>query len=936
MIFSRFFTPDHAKPDPKVRKAAAIQLSPDEPKSRQILHELAFNDEAPEVNLAALEQLNSFALWQKVAQTAKNERVKKAAKQKVRTSILSDDTVSDTDKKDFLLESADAELVAEFLLQKHSVSFDADYVLRLIDKVDKPQFREKYFLSGASDEVRQVLLQQEASISRLQKWLKRVSGDLAERIGLRIAELEAEQEMPIEVTKQTRLVLSKLQALLDEKSLDVFSQKRACLVQEYTDLEASFYCLNDRDKQAFEEKKHRIDERLSRCESSLSEEYEAQQQALLKTTTLNEIESDIAAIGLQVEALMSEIDAVTLEALENVQKTILDLETRVTKATTLIGRANAEPLLQKLSLLSSQLTKLPEWQRHTLAMQTLLDNIETSFQSDVSDWSTIAQTIEDYQSRFNELFESESPLAVQHKQRWSQLKGALKAAKKEAEKESKQTIAQFRKQLGVISSLISQGKFRVAMLKFSTLNNQWSQASEQVKRSLERKYEEISTQVDRLEGWQDYVSADRKPALLEQARTLVDDTSMGMVERANKIKLLRKSWQSLSLTKSEAEQGEQIDTEFDDLLERAFAPCRKYFAEQEEKRKQHIQDREAMIKALSEVSEDTSLAIAEKYEAFNALQKRWRNADKLRPQDYLPLKARFDALRDEVTTSFDAWLSDNAEQKNNLVSRAQALLESADIKAATEEAKVLQQTWRTTATAGKKLDGQLWKRFRKVNDAIFERLNAERVASKQAVSEAVEAFNTSLNVVKAKVDEGDTEAYRACADKLYSQLTQLPKSIVSDLKASLSELDKQVRNIEADKRLKREQAKINALLNVMQDSTGKHADSMHEHPDWDVLEPSWQQALTGAYKFNNDQILTHRADALLLLEIALDLPSPETERGNRQQLQLSLLASSLEQGDKPDPQQYLHAWLGFGVLDKIDESELVRLNTCLQTMLRAV
>ena len=88
MIFSRIFAPSHQSPKPEKRMQAIESLSPDKAQEKTILHELAFNDEDANVSLAALEKLNSFVLWLKMSQIAKQSRVKKSGGEKGKRRLI--------------------------------------------------------------------------------------------------------------------------------------------------------------------------------------------------------------------------------------------------------------------------------------------------------------------------------------------------------------------------------------------------------------------------------------------------------------------------------------------------------------------------------------------------------------------------------------------------------------------------------------------------------------------------------------------------------------------------------------------------------------------------------------------------------------------------------------------------------------------------------
>ena len=75
MIFSRFFSPKHKDQDPNIRLEAIAKLNLAKPADKEALHELAFNDDSAKVSIAALDKLNTFALWQKMAEIAADSDV---------------------------------------------------------------------------------------------------------------------------------------------------------------------------------------------------------------------------------------------------------------------------------------------------------------------------------------------------------------------------------------------------------------------------------------------------------------------------------------------------------------------------------------------------------------------------------------------------------------------------------------------------------------------------------------------------------------------------------------------------------------------------------------------------------------------------------------------------------------------------------------------
>ena len=196
---------------------AIESLSPDKAQEKTILHELAFNDEDANVSLAALEKLNSFVLWLKMSQIAKQSRVKKAAEKKVNAALLGegDVTLSRQEMFSFLTETANADLVVQLvpkMLKKEPTLLQDDALANaLIEKVAKPSFTQFVFLEGASPQLQTQLVNAHSDVSDLQKLAKKVSDDaLVTQINARIDAIKEAAKRPVELKKQLTLGLSKL------------------------------------------------------------------------------------------------------------------------------------------------------------------------------------------------------------------------------------------------------------------------------------------------------------------------------------------------------------------------------------------------------------------------------------------------------------------------------------------------------------------------------------------------------------------------------------------------------------------------------------------------------------------------------------------------------------------------------------------------------
>ncbi|MEM7267202.1 MAG: DUF349 domain-containing protein, partial [Pseudomonadota bacterium] len=352
---------------------AIESLSPEKAQEKTILHELAFNDEDANVSLAALEKLNSFVLWLKMSQIAKQSRVKKAAEKKVNAALLGegDVTLSRQEIFSFLTETANADLVVQLvpqMLKKEPMLLQDDALANaLIEKVAKTSFTQFVFLEGASPQLQTQLVNAHSDVSDLQKLAKKVSDDaLVTKINARIDAIKEAAKRPVELKKQLTLGLSKYQALLDKSDVETIDEKRNELESELTGLFAQIDLLTSEERADYEEKRARIGEQLERYLSRIRPAWEEKQQASQRANTKALCEQQLTHAKEQVawlynnrlcEATLADVATVN-ESVRGVEATLeqlarLDDESATDKRITQIKRS-VDELNEQLDRFSMQ------------------------------------------------------------------------------------------------------------------------------------------------------------------------------------------------------------------------------------------------------------------------------------------------------------------------------------------------------------------------------------------------------------------------------------------------------------------------------------------------------------------------------------------------------------------------------------------------------
>lgn len=974
MIFSRIFAPSHQSPKPEKRMQAIESLSPEKAQEKTILHELAFNDEDANVSLAALEKLNSFVLWLKMSQIAKQSRVKKAAEKKVNAALLGegDVTLSRQEIFSFLTETANADLVVQLvpqMLKKEPTLLQDDALANaLIEKVAKPSFAQFVFLEGASPQLQTQLVNAHSDVSDLQKLAKKVSDDaLVTQINARIDAIKEAAKRPVELKKQLTLGLSKYQALLDKSDVETIDEKRNELESELTGLFAQIDLLTSEERVDYEEKRARIGEQLERYLSRIRPAWEEKQQASQRANTRALCEQQLTYAKEQVawlynnrlcEATLADVATVN-ESVRGVEATLeqlarLDDESATDKRITQIKRS-VDELNEQLDRFSMQqqygqklLIKLQALEDIAAKIVSASDSESGKDTRDVSVEEASASTENLSQVNGGDALQSSSVVAL--KAEFDEARQAYKAlsreidaipkalskrfnaatssvnAKERAQKSKEnEQVKHIRKHISVIDNLIAQGKFRVAISKFAKLQESYAALPGSAKKYVEKRFEKTAGDVSRLEGWQDYLAAPRKPALVEEAKALASADAENIKQRSEAIKYLRKQWLSLTPSSSTSEESSDdalLQQQFDDALEKAFEPCRAHYAKLDAQRAAAREQRMSIIATVKAM--DINMPEAELVKVFDRVSKQWHAAGQVEREIYEQLKQEWKAVSSPIQAKVNQWQSDNQAQKRALVTQACQLAMEEDVAGAADKAQQLQSQWKQVGHAGKREESKLWAEFKAANDTVFERLKAERKVQNNAFNALVDSLVKQVEAVDINSDDA---TFSQSISDVRAQLSDLPRAQRTKVDKKIDSLESKrtarAKNAQSQARLARAQA----LISLLQLSVGEG--SGDEQALAETLGKRWSSVL--GQSTGNKTTQHDRQWLTVALEVATGMPSPDADASIRSSVQLQMMTSKLEQGEAATAPDILADWLSYDSISEEDNHLLQRVVSVIDT-----
>lgn len=925
MIFSKFFKPKYQHPDPQIRLQAIESLLPSEPEHKTHLHELAFNDADPKVNLAALTRLNSFPLWSKMADTSKTQWIKKKSQQVVEDALFERGgfKLSEQEKVTFITECSNNALLEKLLSITWVQNNQSGILLQILAKLDKPHVTKQAFVNAKIEAVQQDLLAQIEDTNTLNKCLKKTTfSSVKESITYKLEAMEADKLRPFEIEKHTRMLLSQMLALKDKTDFPILEKSYSELKQNYQVQASQFDCLKldvqDNLKQRFEE----ISFKVQRVIDNLAPEWERKNLEQEQLKKLTEVTLEIKKLIQDVSILLAgKVEDITLGEVEKLETLLQQEEENLTRLKNLNASfaksaANKiEPLFNQIFQTRSTLERLPEFQQAIKVANEFLDKFEElALPTDYSQMEASFAYLKEQGQQWQAIttpYASNWPSNLESK--WHTLRANWKSALNGLKAEIKQNEQRCKNKLVTVDTLIKQGKYKAAMGMFSRVDAWYQALPEKSQKFVNRTYEDVKVQVENLKDWQQYIALPRKPALLDEA-TLLAQTPLDIENQSAAVKRIRSEWNSLGNTQTEADTA--LNKAFDEAIEKAFEPCRVHFAEQDKLRAGNYHSKLELIAQISALDnaevEDVTCA-----EQLLALQKQWREIGHVDYKKRDEINSRYAEAIKPIQLRVDGYHQANAEAKLSLVKQVESLLDSDNVLEAVEMAKSLQKKWQMTGSAGNKQDNKLWRQFRQANDTLFNKRNTEKQQQKESVNAQISDIQSACESLKSSIQKA-------------SEFSQL-KQIENDLHAISARVDaleiKNNKKLHDNVRALHEAIKKrSSSLRQQQkaDEMNRVFDFMRMTVDMEKTPGSSEQldALPNQYRqsFLSSQTPRHnRLQLNVMLDILNDEQSNAAESEMRQTLQLEMMSDKLQNGIESSQKDILNQWIQHG---KVDKSEL--------------
>ena len=609
---------------------------------------------------------------------------------------------------------------------------------------------------------------------------------------------------------------------------------------------------------------------------------------------------------LGMEALLAQSNASTAAEELHQQVQELDQQWRATLADNKPSADKARAFENGLQSAFALHSSLQQLAAHGDAIQALLAQPQgedlPSLQKTVKDASRFLQQIRwpDAQPRPEFLRE----LA----ERQLQAEAAIRAL----DQQQTNRIDGLQRQIDQLEQHIQDGHLKEASKLYGQITTNLRQVDSRATRNLQRQARSLGARLSEMRDWQGFVTTPKKEALCEAMEALVGaDIAPDIL--ADKIQAMQDEWKTLNSTQPDRELWERFQAAGD----RAFEPCREYFASVARDRELNVERRNQLIDELDRYETGLDWANADwkvVQKTLEAARETFRTYSPVERAAHNNTQERFRAVCDRIYAHVQNEYDRNLARKAALTEEAAAQIEAEDLTAAIDVIKQLQQDWKAVGVTPRAADQKLWKQFRTHCDAVFARLDQARAERKARLDDTV--LHAEQLVAEAL---GLSQLELSVADKLsrLEELEQefatldLPRAAFQRVRKGFTDAANALDDQQQEQQKLAEQARWQGVIDRLQALADNSAS------DWDnaaalpreYRDLDFEQAWAQREELNSESAAAR--DLCIRMEVLAGIETSGADQARRMELQVQRLAQGLGQSQSVDQerQDLLQQWL---------------------------
>jgi len=484
----------------------------------------------------------------------------------------------------------------------------------------------------------------------------------------------------------------------------------------------------------------------------------------------------------------------------------------------------------------------------------------------------------------------------------------LVADRQKAQKEATENLDKLHKRINRLLGATSRGDLAMAKRELTAVTKAAARYSGKDQAALTERLEKAERAVSKMGDWKDFATEPKYLELCDAMESL-HGSKAHPDKLAAKINELQRAWKALGHSDSADKHWDR----FKAAADLAYEPCSEFFKQRRDNRKRNLQKREPLVQQMQALLENTDWDASPDYKQIESelrsIHNAWQKIKDVEPGAGKKQWDRLSKFKTSIYQKLDIVYDANIELKNELITQSTTLLESDLTEDALNKLQFIQKKWKQVGVTRRKQDQAAWKKFKRVTDDVFNKIQNLRQAKRDDQDAQLQGYrqiiNDIQNLAKTANNLADADSRFDQLQAAYKELPSLPKDLpdklVERLASDLQRADDTYSRAR-DRIIKAQhQEGLNALAkkaalctqleqldsNATEEEKQRLKDSIKEIQITNRdLAKRFEERLAAALDSNRQQANDTRKRICIELEILLGVESPKEDTAQRMQIQL--------------------------------------------------
>ncbi|MFC3193670.1 DUF349 domain-containing protein [Marinicella sediminis] len=381
--------------------------------------------------------------------------------------------------------------------------------------------------------------------------------------------------------------------------------------------------------------------------------------------------------------------------------------------------------------------------------------------------------------------------------------------------------------------------------------------------------------------------------------------------------------------------------QFREVSKAVFEPTQPYFEKRGEQQGAKLDEFNQLIEQMLNI--DLSESNEQQLSSLN------RKAIKsLKSLDQLPPKKRGATAKkirkgiNRIDDKLNEFYGHAEKRKMKLIEQAEQLQQEADLGSAIEQAKALQNQWKSAGVVKQYTERKLWKRFRKANDAVFNRRQDEQKAQNEAIRQQEKAVNSFIKAQEKQIkklhESSALQELKSTIHKGWNEL-DIPSGYATHKLNQLTQLIDEQLKVLSQKDLIKDLDQQQALDEMLSEMEQKQATVDEQNAALEALQSTpdrlWISQRQDSLSAGDTEEKLN--EILIAAEFLTGLNTPKAHMDQRMAYQVKVLSDRMSGGKNlKDHQQALKLLQDWQVTAKPDAEFLKANNKRIQKAIKAL